>query len=1266
MFGFLSCKKSPVSEIHSKTDLIGSGNVLKRKNNSNEFESSTVPEQLLFLLGVLAAVFMGTVFPLLIVAYSEFLNLMIARQSADSIISNNYILQLFGGGSTNSSGTYEERMDRLLDDSLAFVMAQTSVAATMFACAVLSVYLLNYSAQKRVGRMRRHFLRAVLYQDISWHDTQNTGAFAAQLTDSLDKLQEGVGEKVGMFVYLVTTFVVSVIVAMFYGWKLALVMTAICPVFILVTVLVARVQTRLSAKEGESYGDAGAVVEEVLSNIRTVAAFGGEHKEVDRYNQKLIPARRVGIKSGIFSGFGGGVSWMLIFFSYSIAFWYGTPLILADRYNEDKTYTPGVLLIVLFGVVSGAMNLGFCTPHLEAFAKAKGGYNSVISILRRKPVINIDKKGVLLDSKLGEIEFKDVHFTYPARPDVKILKGLSLKVKKGESVAIVGGSGSGKSTTIQLIERFYDPQSGQISLNGVDLRTLDLRWVRAQIGLVGQEPVLFNTTITENICCDLKVTRAEMEEAAREANAHDFIMKLPAGYGTMVGERGAQLSGGQKQRIAIARALLRQPSILLPDEATSALDMANEAVVQSALERASRGRTTITISHRLSSIRNVDRILVLASGRLVEEGSHSELMEKKGHYYSLVTADASLQEASSPSNKDKLDTQTNEFIPLEEADVIPKETEKKEDLPEEDYNVPLLKIVGLNKPEWPYVLLGSVFSFLNGCISPVSAVFFGDMFWAYSSPDDSVILSAGNLYALSFVVLGIFAFICVFLQFSSLTLAGVRMTTRLRVNVFKAMLLQEMAWFDDERHSVGSLSARLSGDTSTIQGATGSKLGTLLQGVSTLGVGTLLSLYYSWKMTVVCLICIPFILFSILLESRVMHSEDSIEKKALGDATKIAVEAISSVRTVQSLGQENAVLERYTRRLLEAEESLRRKTRFRGVVFGLGQTSACIAYGFSLGYGGYLIAREGASYRNINIVAEALLYGAWMLAQAVSFAPSLNLAKIAAGRLFKILDRNPLIFSGSNMASLSWKAKGDIEYRDVHFSYPSRPDHWILQGLQLSIARGQKVALVGPSGCGKSTCVQLLQRFYDPVSGSLKIDSADSVDIPTRQLRAGLGIVSQEPVLFDRTIAENIAYGDNTRAVSMAEVVEAAKQANVHSFISSLPAGYETRLGSRGAQLSGGQKQRIAIARSLVRNPQILILDEATSALDSQSEKMVQEALDEASSGRTCIIIAHRLSTVTNADVICVLSRGAVVEMGSHAQLMANGGHYARQLLSQQ
>lgn len=266
-----------------------------------------------------------------------------------------------------------------------------------------------------------------------------------------------------------------------------------------------------------------------------------------------------------------------------------------------------------------------------------------------------------------------------------------------------------------------------------------------------------------------------------------------------------------------------------------------------------------------------------------------------------------------------------------------------------------------------------------------------------------------------------------------------------------------------------------------------------------------------------------------------------------------------------------------------------------------------------------------------------------------------------------MLDRKPKIKEGKKLPDDTYnKSNGDISYKNVEFCYPTRKNITVLDEFNLDIKTGQTVALVGQSGCGKSTCMQLLLRYYDPDSGDVEFDGTSSIDFPLDKIRSHLGLVSQEPILFDRTIAENIAYGDNSRTIPLAEIIEAAKSANIHEFISGLPKGYETGLGNKGAQLSGGQKQRIAIARALVRNPKILLLDEATSALDTHSEKVVQAALDKARTGRTCIMIAHRLTTIHNADLICVVEGGEVVEKGTHDQLMKLGKKYAKLYVMQQ
>lgn len=346
--------------------------------------------------------------------------------------------------------------------------------------------------------------------------------------------------------------------------------------------------SKLAKKELDAYGAAGSIAEEVLSAIRTVIAFGGQTKETNRYGDKLVFARDNNIRRSLLSGIGFGMLWFFIYGTYALAFWYGVGLVMEERdYDDaDRTYDSGTMVTVFFSVMMGSMNFGIASPYIETFGIARAAAAKVFYVIDNEPVINASKgNGEKPEKFRGDIEFKDVHFQYPSRKAVKILQGLNLTIKAGETVALVGSSGCGKSTCLQLIQRFYDPESGSVSLDGHDLKTLDLTWMRQNIGVVSQEPVLFGTTIAENIKYgNINATQEDIERAAIKANAHGFISALPQRYETIVGERGAQLSGGQKQRIAIARALVRDPPILLLDEATSALDTNSEAKVQAALD----------------------------------------------------------------------------------------------------------------------------------------------------------------------------------------------------------------------------------------------------------------------------------------------------------------------------------------------------------------------------------------------------------------------------------------------------------------------------------------------------------------------------------------------------------------------------------------------------------------------------------------------------------------------------------------------------------
>ncbi|XP_041969859.1 multidrug resistance protein homolog 49 [Aricia agestis] len=1239
-------------------------------------------EFVLLFAGVIFASLNGLFVPIGVIIYGEFTSLLIDRTVMNGTSTPTLTIAMFGGGRILTNASLEENRAALIEDSKAFGIGCAVFSLLQFAVGAISVDLFNYAALKQIDRMKEMFLKAVLRQDISWYDLNTSMNFATKVSDDVEKYREGIAEKVPMFIYLVMSFVTAVLISFVYGWELTLVILSCAPIIIATTAVVARVQSSLTTQELKAYSIGGVVAEEVLAGIRTVVAFGGEEKEIARYTERLAPANKTGTKRGIFSGIGSGIMWLIIYATYALSFWYGVGLILDSRHEPQPTYTPAVLMIIFFSILQGAQNVGLTAPHLEAMASARASAAAIFDVLDRKPVIDSLSNEGLRPELDGTLQLKDVYFRYPARPDVQILNGLSLRISRGETVALVGSSGSGKSTVLQLLQRMYDPESGGVEASGNDLRNLNVRHYRNHIAVVGQEPVLFAGTIKENIrMSNPSCSDEEIIVAAKQAYCHTFIKKLPNGYNTLIGERGAQLSGGQKQRIAIARALVRRPKILILDEATSALDSQSEAKVQRALDSAAFGRTTIMVSHRLATVLNATRIVFIDKGQVIEEGTHEELMKLRGRYYQLVlenepsiAPDNTNNDNSTKPAFDNSDTRIRKpkLQKLASIDSI-KSTSTEEDEEEEDevvledneekeYEPTTWEILKLCEPEKYLMAIGIFAAVAVGSSFPCFAVLFGETYGLLESKDENYVRNGTNIIAILFLIVGVYTGIGIFFQIFIFNLTGVRLTARLRVAAFRAMLQQEMGWFDNPTNGVGALCSRLAADAAAVQGATGTRIGALMQASATILIGIALSLYYTWQMTLVSLLSVPMVIIAVVLESRVLAEGISTVREAANKANTIATEAITNIRTVSAFCGEEGVVARYQHAGSKAVASARSSLRWRGSVFAFGQTAPVAGYAVALWYGGVLVANREIPYKDVIKVSEALIFGAWMMGQALAFAPNFGAAVLAAGRVMMLLSRQPLVATThAPCVSESYVAEGKIHYKNMKFRYPTRREVEVLRGLSLVVPAGRRVALVGPSGCGKSTLMQLLQRLYDPDDGAVYLDDHNVVnDIRLSTLRRNLGIVGQEPVLFDRSIAENIAYGDNTRDVPIEEIVAAAKAANIHSFIAALPAGYQTRIGARASQLSGGQKQRIAIARALVRNPRVLLLDEATSALDTHSEKVVQEALDRASEGRTCLIIAHRLATIQNADIICVIDRGVVAEMGTHRELIALGKIYAR------
>ncbi|XP_043725072.1 ABC transporter B family member 15-like isoform X2 [Telopea speciosissima] len=1058
-------------------------------------------------------------------------------------------------------------------------------------------------------------------------------------------------------------FLGSYVVAFLLMWRLAIVGFPFVVLLLIPGMIYGRTLMGLARKTREEYNKAGTIAEQAISSIRTVYSFVGESKTMEEFSAALQGSIKLGLKQGLAKGLAIGSNGV-VFGIWAFMSWYGSRLVMYHGGKGGTVFAVGASLAI------GGLALGSGLSNLKYFSEASSAGERIMEVIKRVPKIDSgNMEGEILESVSGDVEFKNVEFAYPSRPDNVVLPNFNLKVPAGKTVALVGGSGSGKSTVIALVERFYDPINGEILLDGVAIDKLQLKWLRSQMGLVSQEPALFATSIKENIFFGKEdATMEEVVAAAKAANAHNFISQLPQGYETQVGERGVQMSGGQKQRIAIARAIIKAPRILLLDEATSALDSESERIVQEALDKAAVGRTTIVIAHRLSTIRNADVIAVVNNGLVMETGSHDELIQNEnGLYSSLVrlqqtekkTEDTTI--VTTTALVDNNSSSRRSSIMSRSSSARSESKEESDAVSAEERKLPLpsfRRLLMLNLPEWKQAILGCVGAMLFGAVQPVYAFVMGSMISVYFLSDHSEIKSQTRTYSLFFASLAVFSLAINIIQHYNFGAMGEYLTKRVRERMLSKILTFEVGWFDQDENSTGAVCSRLAKDANVVRSLVGDRMALLVQTFSAVIIACTMGLVIAWRLAIVMIAIQPLIIICFYTRRVLLKSMSNKAIKAQDESSKLAAEAVSNLRTVTAFSSQARILSMLERaQEIPRRESIRQSW-FAGIGLASSQSLMTCTWALDFWYGGRLVSHGYITSKALFQTFMILVSTGRVIADAGAMTTDLAKGADAVGSVFSVLDRVTRIEPDDAEGHKPQKSlTGRIDIQNVDFAYPARPDVIIFRGFSLNIEPAKSTALVGQSGSGKSTIIGLIERFYDPLKGSVRIDGRDIKSYHLRSLRKHIALVSQEPTLFAGTIRENIVYGGAgaSEKVDEAEIIEAAKAANAHDFIASLKDGYETSCGDRGVQLSGGQKQRIAIARAILKNPAVLLLDEATSALDSQSEKVVQEALERLMVGRTSVVVAHRLSTIQNCNLIAVLEKGKVVEKGTHSALLAKG-----------
>lgn len=1058
-------------------------------------------------------------------------------------------------------------------------------------------------------------------------------------------------------------------------------LAAVIPTMSLIVFFGSRTTSRLTRRLAECNEQANAIVESALRSVKIVQAFNMIDRMCATHHERLQASSRVGVRKAIIAALELGGAYFTAYAANGLAFYVGSQMADVDGGNAGTIYA------VVFLILDASFVVGQFAPFLEIFARAASAFGTIEELTE----VTKDSKSRRKTASSGSegpdfhgqaVRFTDVSFCYPARPTAKALNELSLTVEPCKFTAIVGTSGGGKSTLVSLLLRIYE-HSGNILIGSHNIKTIHPSHLRSQIAVVDQDCLMFSGSIFENIChgiADTGVSEDEKSSRCQQAcvaAAVDFLDDLPSGIHTQV-DNTLQLSGGQRQRICLARALIRNPALLVLDEPTSALDAQSETKVMKAVRSAVKnGITVLMVAHRLSTVLDADHVAVVNDGCVVEEGAPSELSRPNTIFQGLLDAQNTSMDAMRPLSAQGEPAAAYEGGGWRKSDDVDLNDSVDESEAASNPSNRLLAstFFRLTKREHLLIVLGLLAATVSGSIMLGEAVVFGNLVQLLNegrqSPDFH---DRANFFCLMFFMLGCIALLAYACSGTAFGIASDRLTRRVQAKLLANVLVMDMQWFSQPGRSALELTSTFTKDSGDLACLSGVALGTIFTVVTSVLGGIILAHAIAWKIAIVLLAAVPIMLASGYIRLRMLAKGEQRHRTAYTKPTSLAIEACRNRRTVVLFGLEDFILSEYHEALMKPHRANYRFTALCNTLLALSFSITYFVYALAYYWGSKQVRNGSYNQKQFFTVLPALLFSAQAAGQLFSLSPEIARARTAAVSVFQYLGFEPTILrsdeakpsaassiESSPERTVPLDKRPQIEFKAVEFSYRSNSAQRTLQNVDFSVANGETVAFVGPSGAGKSSTIALIERFFDPCAGEVKIDGRDAVTMDVTDLRNMTGLVPQEPELFPGSIEYNIGLGAASgQSVTFQEVQQCATTVGLHDFITSLPEGYATDCGSvTGSQLSGGQRQRLSLARALIRNPKILLLDEPTSALDAHSERQVQDALKEAAKGRTTVIVAHRLASIQQVDRIIVFDQGTIVEQGTHAELIQKGGLYA-------